>query len=86
LARFLLEAVLPFLAPFAAYGAYRLLVTHGRVFLDRTPWCVLTMAGLALACLGIASMAFVGGAPPGGTYVPSRIENGRIVPGEVKTP
>jgi hypothetical protein len=86
LARILLEIILPFLTPFAAYGAYRLLVTRGRAFLDRTPWFVLTVAGLTLACLCIASMAFVGGAPPDGTYVPSRIENGRIVPGEVRMP
>lgn len=86
MARILLEVVLPFLAPFVAFGAYRLLVTRGRSFLDRTPWFVLTVAGLACACVGLASMAFVGGAPPGGDYVPSRIEDGRIVPGEVKTP
>ena len=36
--------------------------------------------------LGIASMAFIGGAAPGGDYVPSRVEDGRIVPGEVKPP
>ena len=86
MARFLLQVVLPFLAPFAVYGAYRLLVTRGRAFLDRTPWFALTVAGLVLACLGIASMAFIGGAAPGGSYVPSRIEDGRIVPGEVKPP
>ena len=85
MARILLQVVLPFLVPFAAYGMYRLLMTRGRVLLDRTPWFVLTSAGLAFACLGIASMA-IGGAPPDGTYEPSRIEGGRIVPGEVKSP
>ena len=42
----LFEVVLPFLAPFAAYAAYRLLVTRGEGFLQRTPWFLLSIAGL----------------------------------------
>ena len=84
--RIFLEVVLPFLAPFLAFGAYRLLVTRGRGFLDRTPWFVLTATGMLLACASLVSLAFMGGDPPGGAYVPSRIENGRIVPGQVTPP
>lgn len=84
--RIFLEVVLPFLAPFLAFGAYRLLVTRGRGILGRTPWFVLTATGMVLACASLASWAFLGGDPAGGAYVPSRIENGRIVPGEVKPP
>ena len=68
--RILLEVALPFLAPFAAYAAYRLLVTNGEGFLQHTPWSLLSIAGLALACAALASLAFMGGAPPGGRYVP----------------
>jgi hypothetical protein len=84
--RIFLEVVLPFLVPFVAFGAYRLLVTRGAGFLDRTPWFMLTAAGMLLACASLISLAFLGGERPGGAYVPSRIENGRIVPGEVKPP
>ena len=84
--RVFLQAVLPFLAPFLAFAAYRLLVTRGRGLLDHTPWFVLTVVGLVLACASLASLAFLGGDAPGGTYVPPRIEDGRIVPGEVKPP
>jgi Family of unknown function (DUF6111) len=82
--RIFLEVVLPFLAPFLAFGAYRLLVTRARGFLERTPWFVLTATGMVLACASLVSLAFLGGEKPGGTYVPPHIEDGRIVPGEVK--
>ena len=81
--RILFEVALPFLAPFAAYAAYRLLVTRGEAFLQRTPWSLLTIAGLVLACAALASLAFMGGFQPGGRYVPPRLEHGRIVPGHV---
>ena len=84
--RIFLEIVLPFLAPFLAFGLYRLLVTRGRGFLDRMPWFMLTAVGILLACASLVSLAFIGGDEPGGAYVPSRIEDGRIVPGEVKPP
>lgn len=84
--RVLLQVVLPFLAPFIIFGAWRLLVTRGRGFLGRTPWFLLTVAGMLLACVSLVTLAFLGGDAPGGEYLPSRIEDGRIVPGEVKPP
>jgi hypothetical protein len=84
--RVLLQVVLPFLAPFILFGLYRLLVTRGRAVLERTPWFLLTVSGIVLACGSLVALALVGGDPPGGSYVPPRIEDGRIVPGEVKPP
>lgn len=86
MARILLLVVLPFLAPFLAFLAWRLLVTRGKGFLGHTPWFVLTAAGMALACASLVTLAFVGGDRADGSYQPSRIEDGRIVPGEVKPP
>ena len=80
--RILLQVALPFLAPFVAFLAYRLLVTRGRGLLVSTPWFLLISAGLVLACASLVTLAFVGGGEPGSTYVPARIEGGRIVPGE----
>ncbi len=79
--RILLQVALPFLAPFLVFLAYRLLVTRGRGLLVSTPWFLLVSSGLALACVALAALAFVGGAEPGSTYVPARIEDGRVVPG-----
>lgn len=84
MARVLLQIILPFLAPFLIYFAYRLLVTRGRNLLGYTPWYLLVTCGLALACVSLVSLAFTGGASPEGNYVPARIEDGRIVPSEVR--
>jgi hypothetical protein len=84
LVRFLLEVALPFLAPFLAFFAYRLLVTRGRFFLEHTPWYMLIAFGILLAISSLVSFAFTGGFAPEGTYVPPHVEDGRIVPGEVR--
>jgi hypothetical protein len=86
LLRILLEIVLPFLAPFLLFFAYRLLVTKGSGLVERTPWFVLVVSGLVLACASLVSLAFTGGAEPGGRYEPARIEDGKIVPGAVRPP
>jgi hypothetical protein len=84
LLRVLLEVVLPFLAPFLVFYAYRLLVTQGQGFLERTPWYALIACGVALACLSLISLAFTGGWQPGGEYVPPHVEDGRVVPGVMR--
>ena len=86
MARILLQIALPLLAPFVLFGLYRLLVTRGRGFLASTPWFALTVTGLALACASLVSLAFTGGWEPGGEYVPPRLEDGQVVPGEVRRP
>lgn len=82
--RVLLQVVLPFLAPFLAFFAYRLLVTRGRGLLESPPWYALVVTGLVLACASLVSLAFVGGGDPGGRYEPARLEGGRVVPGRVE--
>jgi hypothetical protein len=41
----------------------------------------LTVVALALVIAGFVGLAQFGGAPPGSTYVPAHMENGRLVPG-----
>lgn len=82
--RILLEVVLPFAAPFLVFLAWRLLVTRGQGLLARTPWYALTVCGLALACLSLVSLAFLGEGDPEGVYEPPHLEDGRVVPGRVR--
>jgi hypothetical protein len=42
------------------------------------------MAALTLMIGSFIGLAQWGGSPPGSTYVPARIEDGRFVPGETK--
>lgn len=73
-----------FLAPFAAYALF-LWVTRGAV-LVRSSWDTATLSWLTIIALVIMISSFFllahfSGAPPGSTYVPARVENGRLIPG-----
>jgi hypothetical protein len=87
LARIALYELLAFLLPFVVYFAWRLLATRGARFLDDTPWFVVTLLGLVSVCAGfVLFVVLEPGAPPGATYVPPRLEDGRLVPGGFRTP
>jgi hypothetical protein len=73
-----------FMAPFVAYALY-LWATRAGV-LDGSSWALprlmwLTIAALVLVIASFLALAEFGGAPPGSTYVPAHMENGRLVPG-----
>jgi hypothetical protein len=83
----LTELVL-FLIPIAAYALYLWATKRGGV-LDRANWPLARLVWLAIAaCLSVIVSFLVlaqwGGAPPGSTYVPAHIEDGRFVPGKTK--
>ncbi len=76
-----------FVAPFAIYAIY--LFATERDAREKEHWRLNVLSGLAVAgcMLVIASLiafAHFGGAPPGGTYTPAHIENGKLVPGQIK--
>jgi Family of unknown function (DUF6111) len=73
-----------FIAPFAAYALYLWAARAGVI--DVSAWSPLrimwlTAGALTLVIAGFAVLAQFGGAPPGSTYVPAHMENGRFVPG-----
>ncbi|HET7680319.1 MAG TPA: DUF6111 family protein [Xanthobacteraceae bacterium] len=79
--------LLLFLTPFAAYAFLLWAKSHG-VF-DPESWPLRTVVGLTVtALLLMGASAFIAsqfsGAPPGTTYVPAHVENGRLVPGTNK--
>ena len=76
-----------FLAPFVVYAIF-LVATRGKVF-DRTSWPPKTLAALAIAALLLVVGSFIvlahfSGAPPGSTYEPAHMEDGRFVPGRTR--
>ena len=80
----ILIELLLFLTPFAAYAFLLWARNHG-VF-DPESWPLPTVAGLtitALLLMGASAIiaAQFSGAPPGSTYVPAHVENGRLIPG-----
>jgi hypothetical protein len=76
-----------FVTPFAIYAAF-LIATRAGV-LDPEAWPLRRVAGLVVISLILVVGSFVllaqfGGAPPGSTYVPAHVEDGKFVPGTTK--
>lgn len=87
--RFVAFDLILFALPFAIYALY-LFITRRHVG-TAADWEVRTLAWLSLAgaVLLIATIVvFIhfDTEPPGGTYVPAHMENGRIVPGHIEEP
>jgi hypothetical protein len=76
-----------FVAPFVLYALF-LWVTKAGV-LERSSWSPKVLASLAIAALVLMLGSFVmiahfSGAPPGATYEPAHVEDGKFVPGRVR--
>lgn len=76
-----------FLIPFAIYAVF-LIATRGELF-NKTSWPLpvlgwLTAMALLLIVFSFLVLAQFSGAPPGSTYVPAHVENGKLVPGVEK--
>ena len=87
MARFVAFDALLFLLPFAAYAAW-LVFTRGSLS-NVEDWQARTVAILAIAGAGLLLTALViftsfRTIPPGGTYVPAHIEDGKIIPGRIE--
>jgi amino acid transporter len=88
MARTALIEVLLFIAPFAIY-AIALFATR-RDAREREHWhpravLSLAIAGLLLVIGGLVFFTHFGGAPPGSSYEPAHMEDGRLVPGRIKS-
>jgi hypothetical protein len=76
-----------FLTPFVLYAAFLYATSVG--VLHPSAWTVhrisaLFITGLVLLIGSFIVLANFSGAPPGSTYVPAHIENGKFVPGTTK--
>jgi hypothetical protein len=75
-----------FLAPFVVYAIF--LVATKSALLERASWPPRRLAGLAIVALLLMIGSFIylahfSGAPPGSTYEPAHLEDGKFVPGRV---
>jgi hypothetical protein len=76
-----------FVAPFVIYAAF-LFLTRATV-LQSKAWTLRRIAGLVIISLLLVVGSFVilaqfSGAPPGSTYVPAHVDNGKFVPGTTR--
>ena len=83
----LTELVL-FLTPFALYALFILAAKRGGL-LDRTNWPLSRVLWLLIVAFLLVIGSFIvlsqwGAVPPGSTYTPARMEDGKFVPGQTK--
>jgi hypothetical protein len=76
-----------FLIPFAVYAAFLFASRSG--VLVKSSWPLhmvgkLAVAAFVLVIISLLLLAHFSGAPPGSTYTPARVENGKLVPGSEK--
>ncbi|QXM23606.1 hypothetical protein KO353_09780 [Elioraea tepida] len=83
--RGVLQAVIPFLAPFVLYFFWAWLARRPALADPRSvPWIVLCAAGLALSAGALLWFAETASLPKEGRYEPARIEGGRIIDGGMR--
>ena len=82
-----LTEIVIFLIPFAVYAAF-LLASRSEVWV-KSSWPLHVVAKLAVAAfvlviVSLVLLAHFSGAPPGSTYSPARIEDGKLIRGAEK--
>ncbi|NEW86704.1 MULTISPECIES: DUF6111 family protein [Rhodopseudomonas] len=85
--RVVLTELAIFLIPFVLYAVF--LIATRSAMLQRSSWPLrvvgwLVASALVLVILSLLLLVHYSGAPPGSTYVPAHLENGRLVPGVEK--
>lgn len=92
MSRALLQIVLPLLLPTLLYIIWAMLLRKPGAgdgddafsWVRQGPWLWLIASGIVLMAIGLGLAAWMSGADPSGTYVPARLENGRLVPGRIE--
>ena len=77
-----------FLIPFVLYAAF-LVATRAGALQSSSSWTLSRVASLVIASLVLVLGSFLllaqfSGAPPGSTYVPAHLEDGKFVPGTTR--
>lgn len=86
----LLRYALLFLLPFIIYGIWLAIARHRARGHENepnwkdAPFLWLSATGLVLILFGLFALGLFQGIDKGGTYVPSRLINGELVPGGVR--
>lgn len=80
--RAVVQGVILFLLPFVLFGAYLVVLRRNPLlwshWSDKSLW--LTIAGLSFVVMSLIATGLLDERRTG-TYVPTRVENGRVIPG-----
>jgi hypothetical protein len=85
--RVFISQLVLFLLPFLIYAGYLFLTKkmNRQAFID-APRYWLILSGLGLSIIGFLVLSQIDNKPLGGVYIPAHMENGTLVPGQVKVP
>lgn len=87
MSRIFLHYALPLLLPAAIYLLWLWAARRrGKADADPGEWLWVVVTGVVLMVAVLVFTALTGGGDPGGTYLPPRYEDGRIVPGKIIYP
>jgi len=91
MSRIVFSYIVPFLMPAAVYLAWvwyrtRYAEQHGGEApkLEQGPWPLLLFIGAVFAFMVLGATALIRGGSPDDTYVPPRLENGKLIPGHLE--
>ena len=85
MSRILLQILLPLLLPTVAYFLWALLGRPGaHNVLEDTPWFWLIIVGVVLMGGALVATALTQGVDPGSQIIQPRLEDGRVVPAQVR--
>lgn len=89
--RIVLQYMVPFLLPLAGYSLWiwyrtRYAEKHGgeAPAFEKGPWPLMLFLGAVLTLASLGITALMTGGNPGDTYIPARVENGKVVPGRME--
>ena len=86
MSRILLQILLPLLLPAVAFFLWALLGRRlgANNVLEETPWFWLIIVGVVLMGAGLVATALTQGVDPGSQIIQPRLEDGRVVPAQVR--
>jgi hypothetical protein len=89
MSRIALQILLPLLLPTVAFFLWAWLAPRFGIdsrsnVLQTTPWFWLIIAGVLLMGVGLTATALTQGAAPGSEIIQPRLEDGRVVPAQVR--
>lgn len=91
MARIVIQHLLLFLLPLAAYVVYLTIMRRraasrgvAQPQWEDGPWFWLAVGGLVLSLAAFVLLGVSGGYKPDTNYVPDRLENGKVIPSERK--
>jgi bacteriorhodopsin len=91
MSRIIVQYVLPLLLPTLVFVGWLLLTRKAGENREETmarlqggPWYWLVVAGFVLMAAGLIYLGMNSGSPPESVYVPTIVEDGRVIPGHMK--